>query len=306
MFSLAPELTRAKSAARNVFELHDQPPSIITGSASSPAMANGELASVLSGDDPAEKSASLKGQVEFHAVSLAYASRPNAPALKGITYCIHPGEFVAFVGRSGAGKTSSVALIERFFDPSTGSVLVSGKDVKTIPVQQHRARLGLVEQEPHLFPGSVLFNVSLGARPGHQATHEEVVEASKKCGIHDFIMSLPEGYNTDCGKNGSRFSGGQRQRIAIARALIRDPEILLLDEATSQLDASSEREVRNAIAAASSGRTTIVVAHRLASVQSADRIYVFDRGLIVEQGKHDELVSLGGIYASMVEAQELG
>ncbi|KAJ9649488.1 hypothetical protein H2199_000263 [Coniosporium tulheliwenetii] len=306
MFSLAPELTRAKSAARSVFKLHDQRPSIITDSTSALTSVVSDSAELLEKGSDLEKPLPSKGQVDFKAVSLTYPSRPDAPALKEVTCSIQPGEFVAFVGRSGAGKTSSISLIERFFDPTGGAVLVNGKDIRDMPVEEHRARIGLVEQEPHLFPGSVLFNVNLGARPGREASHEEVVNVCKKCGIHDFIMGLPEGYNTECGKNGSMLSGGQRQRIAIARALIRDPEILLLDEATSQLDATSEMEVRNAIAAASSGRTTIVVAHRLASVQSADRIYVFDDGTIVEQGTHDDLVALGGIYAGMVGAQELG
>jgi ATP-binding cassette subfamily B (MDR/TAP) protein 1 len=147
--------------------------------------------------------------------------------------------------------------------------------------------------------------MGLGSRPGTEASDSDIVTVAKKCELHDFIMSLPEGYNTQVGAHGSKLSGGQRQRLAIARALIRDPEILLLDEATSQLDATTERDVKQAIAAASSGRTTIMIAHRLASVQHADRIFVFDTGRIVEQGRHDELVDLGGIYAGMVAAQEL-
>jgi ATP-binding cassette subfamily B (MDR/TAP) protein 1 len=161
------------------------------------------------------------------------------------------------------------------------------------------------EQEPDLFPGTVKFNIGLGRRPGSEASDAEIETVAKKCELHDFIMSLPEGYNTQVGAHGSKLSGGQRQRLAIARALIRDPEILLLDEATSQLDATTERDVKKAIAAASIGRTTIMIAHRLASVQHADRIFVFDSGRIIEQGRHDELVDLGGIYAAMVTTQEL-
>jgi ATP-binding cassette subfamily B (MDR/TAP) protein 1 len=156
-----------------------------------------------------------------------------------------------------------------------------------------------------LFPGTVKFNIGLGRRPGTEASDKDIIEAARKCELHDFIMSLPEGYNTEVGAHGSKLSGGQRQRLAIARALIRDPEILLLDEATSQLDATTERDVKKAIAAASSGRTTIMIAHRLSSVQHADRIFVFDSGRIVEQGCHDDLVDMGGIYAAMVSAQEL-
>jgi len=161
------------------------------------------------------------------------------------------------------------------------------------------------EQEPDLFPGSVKFNIGLGGRPGAKVGDEDIVRVAKECEIHDFIMSLPEGYNTEVGAHGSKLSGGQRQRLAIARALIRDPEILLLDEASSQLDANTEQALRRTIAAASKGRTTIMIAHRLASVQHADRILVFDAGRIVEQGSHDELVAMGGIYAAMVAAQEL-
>lgn len=301
MFSLAPEITRAKSAARNVFRLHDQKPSIVVDAP------NSTITGTLSSTDmAAEKSKSRsKGTLELRNVSLAYPSRPDTLALKGVSLSIRAGEYVAFVGRSGAGKSSSIALIERFYDPTTGSVLMDGEKIKDKPVQAHRARIGLVEQEPNLFPGSVIYNVSLGARPGHQATREEVEKVCKQCALHDFIMGLPEGYATEVGANGGRLSGGQRQRLAIARALIRDPEILLLDEATSQLDATSEKEVRRAIAAASSGRTTIMVAHRLASVQKADRIFVFEQGRIVEQGSHDELVAQGGIYSGMVETQQL-
>lgn len=300
MFSLAPEVTRAKTAARNIFKLHDEKPSIIVDSPSA------NSASTLSSSDDTEKpKARSKGTLDFRNVSLAYPSRPDTLALKDINVSIRAGEYVAFVGRSGAGKSSSIALIERFYDPTSGRVILDGEDIKSKAVKSHRARIGLVEQEPNLFPGSVIHNVALGARPGVTPTREDVERVCKMCALHEFIMGLPEGYNTEVGANGGRLSGGQRQRLAIARALIRDPEILLLDEATSQLDATSEKEVRRAIAAASSGRTTIMVAHRLASVQKADRIFVFEKGRIVEQGNHDELVAQGGIYAGMVETQQL-
>jgi ATP-binding cassette subfamily B (MDR/TAP) protein 1 len=198
-----------------------------------------------------------------------------------------------------------VHLIERFFDPTSGQVLVDGQDIRKGGVQSHRARLGLVEQEPDLFPGSVKFNIGLGAKPGVEVSEENIIAVSKECELHEFIMSLPEGYNTEVGAHGSKLSGGQRQRLALARSLIRNPEILLLDEATSQLDANTEQQIRKAIAAASKGRTTIMIAHRLASVQHADRIFVFESGTIVEEGKHDELVASGGIYSNMVAAQEL-
>lgn len=301
VFSLAPEITRAKTAAQSVFALHDEKPSIVTEPRPDTASSGRTITAVeSSSSEPAER-----GSLEFRNVTLAYDSRPDNPALSDVSFCIQPGEYVAFVGRSGAGKSSAVHLIERFYDPTFGAVLLDGRDIRTERVQEHRAKLGLVEQEPDLFPGSIAFNIELGARPGAKITQSDIEAVAKKCGMHDFIMSLPEGYATDVGSHGSKLSGGQKQRLAIARALIRDPEVLLLDEATSQLDASTEREIRTAISAASSGRTTIMIAHRLSSVQHADRIFVFGEGRIVEEGTHDELVGLGGIYAGMVAAQEL-
>ncbi|KAJ4305126.1 hypothetical protein N0V90_000656 [Kalmusia sp. IMI 367209] len=301
LFSLAPEITRAKTAAQSVFALHDEKPTIINTAHSTCSDEEGSstASSSANGRNP-----SRQGEVEFRGVSLHYATRPDVAALNDVSFSIRPGEYVAFVGRSGAGKSSTVHLIERFFDPTSGSVLVDGEDIRNSDVQAHRARLGLVEQEPDLFPGSVKFNIGLG-KHGAEASEEAIIQVAKKCELHDFIMSLPEGYNTEVGSHGSKLSGGQRQRLAIARALIRDPEILLLDEATSQLDANTERDIRKAIAAASKGRTTIMIAHRLSSIQRADCIFVFDSGRIVEQGRHDELVAMGGIYAGMVAAQEL-
>jgi ATP-binding cassette subfamily B (MDR/TAP) protein 1 len=324
LFSLAPEVTRAKTAAQSVFSLHDEKPTIITKLSPSRASSNTRSTSSYG-------TFGVRGELEFRGVSLYYQSRPEVPALNNVSFLIQPGQYVAFVGRSGAGKSSTVHLVERFFDPSSGQVHLDGHDIRTESVHVHRARLALVvstclssmlillqlplsnftvltarqEQEPDLFPGTVKFNIGLGRRPGTEVSDEEIMDVARQCELHDFIMSLPEGYNTEVGAHGSNLSGGQRQRLAIARALIRDPEILLLDEATSQLDATTEREVKKAIAAASKGRTTIMIAHRLASVQHADRIFVFDAGRIVEQGRHDELVDLGGVYAGMVAAQEL-
>lgn len=310
MFSLAPEITRAQTAAQSVFALHDEKPSIITDYTDirpgAITESNGDALTGVHGSTSGNHAMpQRKGELEFRDVSLKYESRPEVFALDGVSFSVKAGEYVAFVGRSGAGKSSTMHLIERFYDPTSGTVLLDGKDIRSNFVQDHRAKLGLVEQEPDLFPGSVKFNIGLGAKPGTEVTEEEIVAVAKKCGLHDFILSLPEGYNTDVGSHGSKLSGGQRQRLTIARALIRDPEVLLLDEATSQLDATTEQGIRKAIAAAASGRTTIMIAHRLASVQHADRIFVFERGKIVEQGRHDELVALGGIYAAMVSAQEL-
>lgn len=310
LFSLAPEVTRAKTAAQSVFTLHDERPTILTDSDQySDISSNGTVVnterSLLSGPSASYGTFGVRGELEFRGVSLHYETRPDVPALNDVSFQIRHGEYAAFVGRSGAGKSSTIHLIERFFDPTAGQVYLDGRDIRNEPVQIHRSRLALVEQEPDLFPGSVKFNIGLGRRPGADVSDDDIVAVAKKCELHDFIMSLPEGYSTDVGAHGSKLSGGQRQRLAIARALLRDPEILLLDEATSQLDAHTEREIRRTIAAASRGRTTIMIAHRLASVQHADKIFVFDAGRIVEQGRHDELVAEGGIYAGMVTAQEL-
>ncbi|KAH9872117.1 hypothetical protein J1614_006378 [Plenodomus biglobosus] len=305
LFSLAPEITRAKTAAQSVFSLHDEKPSIIT-EAITPCNENAfKGQALLAGSSNSYGTFSIQGQLEFRGVSLYYESRPTVPALNNVSFMIRHGEYVAFVGRSGAGKSSTINLIERFFDPTAGQVYLDGHDIRKESVRSHRARLALVEQEPDLFPGSIKFNIGLGARPGVHISDEDIIRVAKECELHDFIMSLPEGYNTQVGAHGSKLSGGQRQRLAIARALIRDPEILLLDEASSQLDANTEKALRRTIAAASKGRTTIVIAHRLASVQHADRIFVFDTGRIVEQGRHAELVDMGGIYSAMVSAQEL-
>lgn len=308
VFSMAPELTRAKQAAASVFELHDQKPTIMADEQYS--LTEVESISSLSSGDSGESSMKTKrnngAHIHFSEVDFAYPSRPNRRVLKELDLEITPGEFVGIVGPSGAGKSSMTALLERFYDPTRGVISLDGEPIQSKPVRKYRERLSLVSQEPDLFPGSVAFNIRLGARPGTNVTDAQIAEVCKLCGIHDFVMSLPEGYATECGTNGSKLSGGQKQRLAVARALIRDPEVLLLDEATASLDSHSEREVQRAVAAAKSGRTTIVVAHRLSTVQSADRIFVLDHGRIVEQGTHEQLVEMGGIYAGMVQAQEVG
>ncbi|KAI9716671.1 MAG: hypothetical protein M1812_005209 [Candelaria pacifica] len=308
MFALAPELTRARGAAASIFALHDQKPTII-GSQSRKLATPVEKSDVGATEVERLFDTSVsrpKGLVEFRNVGLRYPTRPDRPVLKDVNLSISPGDFVAFVGPSGAGKSSAIALVERFFDPTSGAILVDGLDIRSISVESHRERLSIVAQEPDLFSGSVAFNVGLGAKPGTEATQEAIEEVCRKCGVHGFVMGLPDGYMTECGLNGSQLSGGQKQRVAIARALLRNPDILLLDEATSALDSTSEQQIQSAIAAASSQRTTIVVAHRLASVQHADRIFVFDLGGIREVGTHAELVGLGGVYAGMVKAQMVG
>lgn len=294
MFSLGPELTQANSAARRIFELLDSKPSIMTA---------------RRGADICEQKMQLdqeKSHLELCNVSLSYASRSDFLALDNVSLSVRPGEFVAFVGQSGGGKSSVISLLARFYDVTTGKILMNGVDIRDIPADAHRSRVALVPQEAELFSGSIAFNIGLGTRPGESPTIEHIMDVCKQCGLHEFIMSLPEGYNTSCGNQGSSLSGGQRQRIAIARALIRDPELLLLDEVTSQLDANSELGIRKAIAEAGKGRTVVMVAHRLASVQHADRICVFERGRIIEMGTHLELCAQGGTYAAMIKMQDLG
>ncbi|KAI5198323.1 multidrug resistance-like protein [Aureobasidium subglaciale] len=304
IFSLSPEMSRAGVAARNVFGLHDQTPSIVTEGSKKPQRKadSNERIPTLTDEKPDSASG---GWIEFKDVSLCYPSKPQHPALQNVNISIKPGEFIALVGPSGAGKSTILALLQRFYDPTTGSVLLDGQDIREVSVSQHRGRLGLVPQEPDLFPGSISYNIGLGAAPDQTATQVDIEKICEKCGIHEFIMSLPEGYNTECGTNGSKLSGGQKQRIAVARALIRSPEVLLLDEYTSALDAHSEQQIKEAVDGASVGRTTIVVAHRLSTVQNADRIFVFDDGRVLEVGSHAELVAQGGLYAGMVKAQTL-
>lgn len=245
------------------------------------------------------------GQIDLVDVSLCYPSKPNHPAVRNLNISIKPGEFVAFVGPSGAGKSTIISLLQRFYDPTSGVVKLDGADIRSVPVSHHRSRLGLVPQDPDLFPGSISYNIGLGAAPGQNVTEADIEEICKKCGIHEFIMSLPEGYSTECGINGSKLSGGQKQRVAVARALVRSPEVLLLDEYTSALDAHSEQHIKKAVDGAAEGRTTIVVAHRLSTVQQATRIYVFDEGSVREVGTHEELVAAGGMYATLVKTQTL-
>ena len=246
-------------------------------------------------------------KIEFKNVTFAYPTNEGQLALEDITLSIRERETTALVGRSGAGKSSILSLIERFYDPSSGHVLFEGDDMRKIGVRQLRNCLAFVPQEAELFPGSIDYNIRLGTnKEVSEVNREKIEEVMKECGLHDFVSSLPQGYNTACSSmSSSNFSGGQRQRLSLARALIRDPEVLLLDEPTSSLDATSEKQVQDALNKASENRTTIIVAHRLASVQNADKIVVFEGGKVVEEGAHAELMQHGGLYASMAKAQGL-
>jgi subfamily B ATP-binding cassette protein MsbA len=212
------------------------------------------------------------------------------------------GETIALVGPSGGGKSSILNLIPRFYDVTSGAVTIDGHDVRSVTLASLRDRIALVTQEPFLFDDSIRANIAY-ARPG--ASQLEIEAAARQAAAHDFILALPEGYNTAVGEAGARLSGGQRQRIAIARAFLKDAPILLLDEATSALDTESETQVQAALERLMAGRTTILIAHRLSTVKNADRIYVIDRGKVVETGNHAELVRAGGLYARLAKAQDL-
>jgi ATP-binding cassette subfamily B protein len=238
--------------------------------------------------------------IALEAVTFHYPSRPATPALKGFSLSVAPGENVALVGPSGAGKSTVFQLLLRYYDPREGRILLDGVSTRELALHDLRQRIGIVPQDAVIFSSSAMDNIRYG-RPG--ASDEEAMAAARAAFAHDFIMALPEGYATFLGERGVRLSGGQRQRIAIARAMLKNPPLLLLDEATSALDAQSERMVQAALESAMRDRTTLVIAHRLATVQKADRIIVLDHGRIVEQGTHDSLVAANGVYARLAALQ---
>lgn len=242
----------------------------------------------------------LTGAVSFDKVTFHYPARPSIAALEGVSLDVKPGETVALVGPSGAGKSTIIQLILRFYDPDSGAIRLDGHDLRDMSRADFRRSLSLVPQDPVIFAASARENIRFG-RP--EASDAEVEEAAKAAAAHEFLAVLPEGYDTYVGERGVMLSGGQKQRIAIARAILRDAPILLLDEATSALDAESEAAVQRAVERLSKGRTTLVVAHRLATVKQADRIVVFEGGRIIATGTHDALVAEGGLYARLADLQ---
>ena len=250
-------------------------------------------------DDPdAEPMPEVKGDIEFDVVVFGYD--PYSPVIKGVSISIESGAMIGIVGKSGSGKTTLINLLCRFYDVQEGSVRIDGKDVRDVSSHDLRSHVGLVLQEPFLIRASVAENIAY-SKPG--ATPEEIINAAKAANAHDFIMRLPSGYDTMLGERGSGLSGGERQRVSIARALLCDPAILILDEATSSVDTESERQIQEALAVLSKGRTTIAIAHRLSTLRGADRIYVIDDGTLAEHGNHDELMAKEGIYSRLVRIQ---
>ncbi|NXT21654.1 MDR1 protein, partial [Syrrhaptes paradoxus] len=282
--SFAPDYAKAKISAAHLFQLFERVPSIDSYS------------------NEGEKPETFGGNITIKDVAFNYPNRPEVKVLQGLNLKVEKGQTLALVGSSGCGKSTVVQLLERFYDPLDGEMLFDGKNAKTLNIQWLRAQIGIVSQEPMLFDFTIAENIAYGDN-SRQVSHEEIVNAAKEANIHSFIDSLPEKYNTRVGDKGTQLSGGQKQRIAIARALVRQPQILLLDEATSALDTESEKIVQEALDKAREGRTCIVIAHRLSTIQNADKIAVIQNGKVMEQGTHQELLAEKGIYYSLVNVQ---
>jgi ABC transporter fused permease/ATP-binding protein len=273
------DFMRAVGASERIFELLERPPTMKSG---------GVIPTTVS------------GTVTFRQIEFAYPTRPDIPVLKGVDLSLSPGEVIALVGPSGGGKSTIAALLSRLYDPIGGQITFDGEDLESLELNWLRRQIGVVAQEPMLFATSIRENIRYG-RP--DATDTEVEAAAQAANARGFVQGLPEGFDTEVGERGVRLSGGQKQRIAIARALLEDPPILVLDEATSALDAESEHLVQEALGHLMKGRTTLVIAHRLSTVMSADRIAVIEAGRLVQEGTHAELLERGGLYAQLVERQ---
>ncbi|MCB9746734.1 MAG: ATP-binding cassette domain-containing protein [Alphaproteobacteria bacterium] len=277
--SLYEDFQKALGSSERVFELLDRPPLVSSGEA---------------------RLDKVRGSVRFEGVNFSYPARADHPVLQGVQLSLEPGEVVALVGPSGSGKSTIASLTSRFYDPQGGQLLLDGTPYVDLNPDWLREQIGVVSQEPILFATSIRDNIRYG-RPG--ATDAEIEDAAKAANAHDFILSFPDGYETMVGERGVKLSGGQKQRVAIARALLKDPRVLILDEATSALDAESEHLVQEALDRLMKGRTTMVIAHRLSTVREADRVLVLDGGEVVQEGSHDELVAVEGLYKRLVERQ---
>ncbi|AES74595.1 putative xenobiotic-transporting ATPase [Medicago truncatula] len=284
--SMTNDLAKGSDAVRSVFAILDR------------------YTKIKSDDLEGFRAEKLIGKIVFHDVHFSYPARPNVMVFQGFSIEIDAGKSTALVGESGSGKSTIIGLIERFYDPLKGIVTVDGRDIKTYNLRSLRKHIALVSQEPTLFGGTIRENIVYGAYDD-KVDESEIIEASKAANAHDFISSLKDGYDTLCGDRGVQLSGGQKQRIAIARAILKNPEVLLLDEATSALDSQSEKLVQDALEKVMVGRTSVVVAHRLSTIQNCDLIAVLDKGIVVEKGTHSSLLSKGpsGAYYSLVSLQ---
>jgi ABC-type multidrug transport system fused ATPase/permease subunit len=294
MFALAPELSAARGAMARILGL------IEIGK----DKMNGKLKDIESIEEkPAYDTGNPASSVQLRDVHFSYPARPDMKVLKGLNVDIRPGKFCALVGPSGAGKSTIISLVERLYTPESGGIFIDGVDVTKTTDVSFRDWVSLVPQDSVLFEGSIEFNISLGARPGHDVTLEEIQDACKLANIHDVIMSLPEGYQTLCGPNGNQFSGGQKQRLSIARALVRKPKLLILDESTSALDAESEKLLQDGLEKAARGITVIAIAHRLHTIRKADVIFLIDGGVCTDSGSHEELLQRSDSYRANVMHQ---
>ncbi|KAK2189433.1 hypothetical protein NP493_106g00021 [Ridgeia piscesae] len=275
--AFVPDYAKAKAAAARIFDIIDHQPEINVSS--------------TQGLTPAH----VRGAVALQTVQFRYPSRPTVTVLKDMSMEIEAGKTIALVGSSGCGKSTIIQLLERFYDPSHGSLLLDGHRLGDYNLAWLRSQIGLVSQEPVLFNCSIAENIAYGDN-SRQVPMDEITDAARQANIHNFIVSLPQGYETNAGDKGIQMSGGQKQRIAIARALVRNPKILLLDEATSALDTESEKVVQDALDRARQGRTSIVIAHRLSTIRNADYIFVIKNGRIVEMGTHSQLMAKKGVY----------
>lgn len=289
LFNFAPDMGKSAHAAYDLKQLFDRTPEIDSWN---------QLGAKVARE-------ACEGHLRFEGVSFIYPSRPDTIVLRDLTLDIPAGKFVALVGSSGSGKSTILGLLERFYNPTGGRITLDGHDIKDLNLNSYRQTMSLVSQEPAVYSGTIRENLLVGQDPVNPPTEEQIVASCRDANIYGFISSLPDGFETDIGSQGSMLSGGQRQRLTIARALLRASPILILDEATAALDSDSEKLVQEALNATSQGRTTVAIAHRLSTIQHADIIYVLDEGRLVEQGSHVELLKMQGAYYDLVQSQGL-